>query len=389
MDVPELRGVADDGSIAVGSFLMNAQRYGFYSIASRVTALEGYIPNAFPWHVDAWAVTPDGSSIVGEVNSRAAVWRRSGSGYAVPLDISNGIASVAKAVSANGSVVVGWAANVSNWQEASVWTWDGSRYAQVFIGILPGGRSSIGNGVSGDGKVVVGESTYFNSGPELRTQAFRWAGGKMEGLGFIGNDRLSYAMGISRDGNVIVGSSVSDAMGHDPKAFRWTRSSGMQTVEQWLADNGVAVNGQITATAHATNSDGSVVVGVTRQDEAFIARFDSGLLVLNAALSASLGSPGGVTQVLLSGSETLLNGAHSLPLSYRTPKGQATVWGAGDYGWYNQNSVDGNVWLGEIGGGYNFGPVQLNLSVGYSENRQDLAQGGNVKAGATTCSVRR
>lgn len=112
--------------------------------------------------------------------------------------------------------------------------------------------------------MVVGESTDFNSGPELRTQAFRWAGGKMAGLGFIGNDRVSSPLGISRDGKVIVGSSNSDAMGHDPKAFRWTRSSGMQTVEQWLADNGVAVKGQITAAADATNSDGSVVVGNTR-----------------------------------------------------------------------------------------------------------------------------
>jgi uncharacterized membrane protein len=384
MDVPELRGVTDDGSIAVGSFLMNGQRYGFYSTASSVVALESFIPNAFPWGVDAWAVTPDGSSIVGEVSGRAALWRRSGSGYAPPLDISKGTGSVAKAVSANGLVIVGWGGNVVfNSQEASVWTWDGSRYAQRFIGFLPGGRFSYATGVSGDGSVVVGGSGHFNSGPEFRSQAFRWTGGKMDGLGYIGNDTYSYALGISRDGNVIVGSSVSSPMGSDPKAFRWTRSSGMQTVEQWLADNGVAVNGQITAEARATNSDGSVVVGITRADEAFIARYGSGLLVLNAALSASLGSPGGVTQVLLSGSEMLLNGAHSLPLSYRTPKGQATVWSAGDYGWYNQNSADGNVWLGEIGGGYNFGPVQFNLSVGYSQNRQDLTQGGNVKAGGT------
>lgn len=384
MDVPELRGVTDDGSIAVGRFVMNGDSYGFYSTASRVTALEGYLPNAFPWHVDAWAVTPDGSSIVGEVNSRAAVWRRSGSGYGRPLDINNGTASVAKAVSANGLVVVGWAQQVSKAnQEASVWTWDGSRYNQRFIGILPGGRSSFATGVSGDGSVVVGGSEYFNSGLDLHPQAFRWAGGKMDGLGFIGNDTVSYALGISRDGNVIVGSSNSVAVGFDPKAFRWTQSHGMQTVEQWLADNGVAVNGQITAAAYATNSDGSVVVGTTRSGEAFIARFDSGLLVLNAALSASLGSTGGVTKILLSDSETLLNGAHSLPLSYRTAKGQATAWGAGDWGWYNQDSVDGKIWVGEIGGGYNFGPVQLNLSVGYSQNRQDLTQGGNMKTGGT------
>lgn len=73
------------------------------------------------------------------------------------------------------------------------------------------------------------------------------------GLGFLPGGSRSYASGISSDGSVVVGQATTSSFeGH---AFRWTRSGGMQ-------DLGAPPAGQgYYRAAHATNSDGSVVVG--------------------------------------------------------------------------------------------------------------------------------
>jgi len=171
------------------------------------------------------------------------------------------------------------------------------------------------------------------------------------------------------------------------RAFRWTSTTGMQSVENWLRAAGVTVASDITETAYATNSNGSVVVGSLTNGTAFIARVTdpgSGLLALDAALASSLRSVGGVTQSLLSGSEMVLNGMHGMPLNYRVATGQSTVWGGGDWGRYTQDSdTSGNLGVGEIGGGYNFGPIQLNAAIGYSRNAQNLSATSTQKSTGT------
>ena len=161
----------------------------------------------------------------------------------------------------------------------------------------------------------------------------------------------------------------------------------MQSVENWLRAAGVTVASDITDTAYATNSNGSVVVGSLTDGTAFIARVTdpgSGLLALDAALASSLRSVGGVTQSLLSGSEMVLNGMHGMPLNYRVATGQSTVWGGGDWGRYTQDSdTNGNLGVGEIGGGYNFGPIQLNAAIGYSRNAQNLSATSTQKSTGT------
>jgi hypothetical protein len=171
------------------------------------------------------------------------------------------------------------------------------------------------------------------------------------------------------------------------RAFRWTSTTGMQSVENWLRAAGVTVASDITDTAYATNSNGSVVVGSLTNGTAFIARVTdpgSGLLAMDAALASSLRSVGGVTQSLLSGSEMVLNGMHGMPLNYRVATGQSTVWGGGDWGRYTQDSdASGNLGVGEIGGGYNFGPIQLNAAIGYSRNAQNLSATSTQKSTGT------
>lgn len=80
----------------------------------------------------------------------------------------------------------------------------------------------------------------------------------------------------------------------------------------------------------------------------------------------------------LSSASTLVNGAHSRPMSRRVNEGEKQVWTAGDWGNDNHGSRSGSVGLAELGAGYNFGPVQVNLSLGKTWAKQDLILGGDI-----------
>lgn len=209
---------------------------------------------------DAYAVSADGSVVVGWSNERAFRWTASEGMRS--LGTLRGGSSVALGVSADGSVVVGWS-------DGRAYRWTPSAGMQS-LGTLAGiGGSSTAWGVSADGSVVVGESNG---------RAFRWTeSGGMQDLGaWLGS---SVARAVSADGSVIVGwsgdrgfrltpselhfpfglGSRAYAVSADgsvvvggPQAFRWTRTGGMQ----YLAP-GVGAASE----AFGVSADGSVVVG--------------------------------------------------------------------------------------------------------------------------------
>lgn len=97
-----------------------------------------------------------------------------------------------------------------------------------------------------------------------------------------------------------------------------------------------------------------------------------------ADVQASLLSTGAGIQSSLSSVSTLVNGAHSRPMSRRVAKGEKTFWVAGDWGNDNHDGRDGTTGLAELGIGYNFGPAQINLSFGKTWADQDLVHGGDL-----------
>ncbi len=140
--------------------------------------------------------------------------------------------SYAYGVSADGSVVVGFAYNDIAWQRAFRWT---QATGMQDLGTL-GGDASEAYGVSADGSVVVGSAHNDNG----RWRAFRWENGVMQDLGTLGGNS-SAASAVSANGSVVVGSS-------DYGPFRWTQATGMQPL-------GVG-------THYGVSADGSVVVGM-------------------------------------------------------------------------------------------------------------------------------
>lgn len=287
-------------------------------------------------------------------------------------------------------------------------------------------------GISWDGTVVAGHSRLGYS-----TQAVRWVDGDIFSLGGLdsASSSLSWANAISGNGQVIVGNEGSGSTAH---GFHWTEEDGMLTVEDWLRNSGATIEGShpaepdrsdITATANATNEDGSVVVGMTRDGEVYIARGNgtgstsspdpvdpdpadpgpvdpdpvdpdptdpdptapdpvdpngpgAGLITIGN-LASSLSGTGAANTSLVNSLGVIVNGAGSRPLDRRAPEGRFTGWLGGDWGRDDHGGRNGSLGLGELALGYNFGPVQLNGVVGYTGLDQNTLLGGttDVRAG--------
>ncbi|SIS73853.1 autotransporter outer membrane beta-barrel domain-containing protein [Neptunomonas antarctica] len=73
-----------------------------------------------------------------------------------------------------------------------------------------------------------------------------------------------------------------------------------------------------------------------------------------------------------------VNGAHSRPIFRLVSKGEKTFWVAGDIAQDNHGSKDGNGALAEVGFGYNYGPAQLNISLGKTWSEQNLTNNGGT-----------
>jgi probable HAF family extracellular repeat protein len=162
--------------------------------------------------------------------------------------------AAARAVSADGAVVVGESRHKSGYDQAFRFHADSGL---IHLGVVTGDSSSVADGVSADGSVIVGSSSGADS------QAFRWTQETgMVGLGTLpGGSRNSSARGVSADGSVIVGECYGEA---GFEAFVWDATNGMRSVRQLLESKfglSASLRGWKLRAATAISADGSVVVG--------------------------------------------------------------------------------------------------------------------------------
>ncbi len=148
------------------------------------------------------------------------------------------------------------------------------------------------------------------------------------------------------------------------RAFRWTRSTGMISVDQWLRDNGVTLPNDQTMQGYGVSADGNVVVGQLQNYRAFIARGPApvssarrrrhhnhhrrpdGCHNFQQSLAASPRVSG-----QMQSADTVMNGAHSSPLFMLLDAGQSSAWFTGDGGYANGASYRGGLGAGEFGFG--------------------------------------
>ena len=237
-------GISADGSVVVGTGRTDSPDKNLYNHvqAARWTSAGsgqdlGDLPNGPP-RSEAYDVSADGSVVVGYATSsltlRAFRWTaQTGMQDLGPANEAK--FSCARGVSADGSVVVGYARSPNasgsiEYHEAFLWT---AIAGMTLLGDLPGGSfGSEGLAVSADGSAVVGQSPS-----EIGMQAFRWTeSGGMEGLGIlepVGSKSCAFA--VSGDGSV-VGGYCSHPM-HDTVPFIWDATHGMRNLQEVLEND--------------------------------------------------------------------------------------------------------------------------------------------------------
>lgn len=240
------------------------------------TASEGMRSLSLPFGYTgaaAFGISPDGRYIVGRVSRMvsnflehvASYWRFDGS--VTVLSMFWGVnSSRALGVSAEGRVIVGEQGFLSDWQS---WNRAFRRIYQVQdLGTL-GGTRSIATAVSANGMVSVGGAQDSgNFWVPVRwndTQTERLA--PSPSVSGIVNGR---AMGVSLTGRVIVGWFIRSGEGE--RAFRWTRATGLQDLNQVYAN--LLADGSRLISANAVSLDGRYIVGFgynasTQRFEAF------------------------------------------------------------------------------------------------------------------------
>ena len=209
------------------------------SPTSNATVARGFGAGADTWTGMGWS---SGSP-------RGEVWRNGtvtllenppdGTGEVMPYGIS-----------ADGSVVVGYAGIAGGNYEACRWD-DGSPTGLGFLFAGPD-TGSYANDVTADGTVIVGSAYYVDSSTgDWGGQAFRWEGGVMTGLETVPGAKSSYAADITPDGTRIVGSILSP---NRQEACIWTNGV--------LAPLGGLSDGWLESWASSASDDGTTIVGI-------------------------------------------------------------------------------------------------------------------------------
>ncbi|NMA97856.1 MAG: hypothetical protein GX970_07070, partial [Phyllobacteriaceae bacterium] len=174
----------------------------------------------------------------------------------------------ARAISHDGRYAVGYSDAAGKTGLAVRWNLDGlasgGGSAAQSLGSLTGALgNSTANAVSADGSIVVG----YSADADGRDRAFRWKEGATNGvvdnpemldMGTLGGHE-SWARGITRDGVWAVGTSTTET-DHEI-AFRWSEETGMESIGDWLARHDVEIGDQWLATATSISDDGRIVGG--------------------------------------------------------------------------------------------------------------------------------
>lgn len=402
-------GVSGDGSTVVGEAENVDGAYRAFRASTSGGALQdlGTLTPTLSGNSYALGVSHDGTRVVGYSTrlgtSHAFVWIE-GASHGVTdneqmfqlSELAGGYGrSEASAISGNGNYAVGYSDAAATTNRAVRWDLSGltSGAGDVVLdlGTLAGTQGwSEARAVSFDGRSVVGSAENADG----YVRAFLWREGASHGsadnpemldLGTLGGNS-SYGTGISSNGEWVVGDS-SDVLGLASIAFRWSETTGMEAISDWLERHGVDLGGLYIAEAGYISDDGTIVGGVytdaTNQSRVYIARAegpDSGMLDVadyhqSLTANASVASAGEFISWLP------LNGAHHRPLLAQPEMGgNHCMWTTTDLA--HHSAARTTIGLSEVGACVDpVDGVRLGASVGTSHAWQTLVNDGSAQVG--------
>ncbi len=231
--------------------------------------------------VSGWGVSGDGNVVVGEAYAENGIqaFRWTPPNSMTFLGVLPGTSkSVAKGVSADGSIVVGYSQF-------------GAGACRIFRWTSERGMTDLGNGyalaVSADGAAIVG-CTGINGFSE----AFRYTiESGVVGLGDLPGDTLwSEPTAISGDGSIVVGRSYTDLPGG--RAFIWDAAHGMRQLHSVFMSRGLDVAGWTLSNATGISADGRTIVGTGTNPKG---QGTAWLAVLGAPCPADFNTDGAAT----------------------------------------------------------------------------------------------
>ncbi|KPF46938.1 autotransporter domain-containing protein [Rhizobium sp. AAP43] len=295
--------------------------------------------------------------------------------------------SYSSLVSTDGSVVAGVGSQLNGPYQVFRWTKDGG---MADIGALEVGQSMVLSDMSANGAVLVGGGYMSDpNGGVAPIYAYRYAvdatgQGTLTNLGVLyapepGGSAESEAKAVSADGAYVVGYSSTD--GYVQQGFRWSEETGMQSIEEWLAEAGVTPD-FVSYNAEFISDNGNVVMGATQDDDIYIARVGdiSGVITESEFYPTVVQAASSTVQNSVSSANTVMFGAQGNPMRNRLGAGERAVWGTVDGGYDNTDISKGGLALGEFGLGYGItDAVTARISVGGTYSDQDLDAGGWVK----------
>jgi probable HAF family extracellular repeat protein len=327
----------------------------------------------------AFGVSADGTVVAGYATNgsstdQAFVWTQATGMFGLGT-LAGYARSSANAVSGNGQVVIGYAYGSTH--QAFRWT---QATGMVGLGFLPGGTASTAGGVNYDGSVIVGSG---NSLTHPDAEAFRWtAATGMVGLGGLPGSTQTSASAVSADGSIVVGYSYASATGSN--AFRWTQATGMQSLASMLTRGGVNLGGWQLSIARAISADGRIIVGngtnPAGDSDVWLARcasLECTTLLSSQAVANSFAGQSAVGQT----ANAAIGGSLGTMQEYATQARQSqgsrnTPYSVFGYGAYDSDPVASGT-LG-ITADLPFGLV-TGFTVATNHVRTDMVYGGNAK----------
>ncbi|MGC4094555.1 MAG: hypothetical protein QM756_42895 [Polyangiaceae bacterium] len=279
------------------------------------------------------AISSDGTTVVGDsmvsARSRAFHWKAASGMKALPSP-SDGLtyeSSTARAVSANGLVVVGTAYPSGDLYRGI--KWEAGLVSNVYQGQTASGATSAASlqSVNQDGTVVGGSEGRDADG----SRAVRWTNQSRANL-LAASYFESYAQGMTPDGALVVGYTAEPSA-----AFLWSASSGAVQLPYLGTTD--------WAGAFAVNATGTVIVGTAG---------DVAVRWVNGAAPVSLGISGAAQAVSADGSVIVGSTTQSVPFVWKGSVAllseTLTAAGANLTGWTlkdaNGISADGKVIVG-------------------------------------------
>ena len=305
----EVRALSDDGSTVVGNVYVADSPLGPHVEAAiwlggdqwqALGGLEGATPCGTSF-TSAYDVTGDGSKVVGLAwlsctGAHAFEWTEEG-GMVDLGSIVEGRSSRANAVSADGSMIVGWSDTTFGSRRAAYWdagapaAWFEGEGSPIFVGAAQNTNS--------DGSVIVGGNWADNSDPldpaARRFEPWMWTAdsgvvplGTAKGLRGDVVDGQHFARDVSDAGDAVVGQVTLFQLG-EQWAFLWTAGGGMSMLQDYVREHSDPATAAQICTAErgpyqpcsewdfwntsAISNDGKIIVGTGRNPDGNLEAF--------------------------------------------------------------------------------------------------------------------